>query len=1245
MCGITDERALVGYFRIYITDYIMDEIKNIIIMGPQGQKVYGIEDSEAREELANVVDGAPEELDSFKEAFEKFREGGEVLESVESELLNRLQGVSENSNASTDPFRYLGNLSKTKFFETIDALNGDSVASREECAGHFRATVGHRIVDVYSEQIGWENNVWVQRMVCPMQLFNEVAQKENVYTKTGVDKDGNTVYYKYRTHTYTQNFGTLTGASTNQNTVKTYTRTCNKGVWGDWEDVGNKYINSPNYGKKIAFFGGSFAQNMSLTSTPWSFDYQGRTYSLMQYIAEKLGATSFDDYAVGSQGVIVGDIPIMEQLQTAGAGYDIYVIFGGINDFGKEISLGESNGAADDTTYCGGLKAAFDWIRSNNKSAKIYTVTPFKAYEPDDRYWNPRSNIKKKGHTFYEFIQAQKEVAQIHGVPCFDLWANQQFSGASASEHYYTDLLHPNGKGYLAVADALVEFLAYGLGSGVLDAYAVLPNATTKNAGFMSAEDKEKFDTLIINDLTTGGANKALSAEMGKTIANRINNIKPVVINNAADEEDITSEDNLLKLKDRTGSNGMGYIILRKGKPFKEQLIQSNTIYEIRYDFDLGGETVEIPENCVLRFEGGCLRNGTLIGVSTKVNNPSDKNVFNNVAFKGDFKIKEVHAEWFGDLVTSEVMNEAVNVAHTLRTPLVLLPKIYEFNSPIYIKGQSVIKGTNQERVYGDTESEIKTLVKFTGSHGFIIETSGWGLTISDMVIQFSDDNIVYDAITNENNAISVHLGKIKRVTFLNACHAINIKLFEDQLFKFEFSDNIIYNALYGIMINGNGYNGTWSNNCLIENNRFTKIRMSAIYVHTELNLYNWYIERNVFEYIGKNYIYDEYKKNGYSVIRLRCNNKYNHSMNYVDKNIFELCTPKRDKDGDINVDEVELDTETVIINPEILIADINSASIVIDGYISIAIRDNNLNALYPLRSNAHGDIIVTDNNIQSFGNINFGQYKKAPLVLHSINTIESYRTYLCKIRHSNIVTTENQLLCPISNYLSNYTYDVKTNLPYNANSEDREIYISAEGAGNGTNPNDCASINNLPLFYIPKIKILIVGDVNVTSYTFKYINCDILTYESYNNGVMLCDTILRMPNVQIVNFHNITMGIGSTYWMIQFEDTSKLKQIHIKNTNFTKSSQCIFNITQRYNIVYMEVDNITTMNKTSLLRGDTASFVDVECIGEYDNLVIYDRHIRPEDGVMKNGEHYICSTDGSFKYMINGEVKTLSPT
>lgn len=46
---------------------------------------------------------------------------------------------------------------------------------------------------------------------------------------------------------------------------------------------------------------------------------------------------------------------------------------------------------------------------------------------------------------------------------------------------------------------------------------------------------------------------------------------------------------------------------------------QPNTIYEIRYDFDLDGGTVNIPENCTLKFEGGSLKNGTIIANNTSI--------------------------------------------------------------------------------------------------------------------------------------------------------------------------------------------------------------------------------------------------------------------------------------------------------------------------------------------------------------------------------------------------------------------------------------------------------------------------------------------------------------------------------------------------------------------------------------------------------------------------------------------------
>lgn len=73
-----------------------------------------------------------------------------------------------------------------------------------------------------------------------------------------------------------------------------------------------------------------------------------------------------------------------------------------------------------------------------------------------------------------------------------------------------------------------------------------------------------------------------------------------------------------------TEFSGKGYKVLEKniqtvGGVKKNiltanMLSEANTTYEIRHDFDLGGETIEIQEGCTLKFEGGSLTNGTLSG-------------------------------------------------------------------------------------------------------------------------------------------------------------------------------------------------------------------------------------------------------------------------------------------------------------------------------------------------------------------------------------------------------------------------------------------------------------------------------------------------------------------------------------------------------------------------------------------------------------------------------------------------------
>ena len=119
---------------------------------------------------------------------------------------------------------------------------------------------------------------------------------------------------------------------------------------------------------------------------------------------------------------------------------------------------------------------------------------------------------------------------------------------------------------------------------------------------------------------------------------------KKVINSTLPDEEDLTKSEpdengnSYLSLKDRkyepNNHSGLGRIILRKniiesedpiyGKVKKNIITQdminkSNTIYEIRYDFDLNGEEIIIPEGCVLDFQGGNFLNGTINFNYTKV--------------------------------------------------------------------------------------------------------------------------------------------------------------------------------------------------------------------------------------------------------------------------------------------------------------------------------------------------------------------------------------------------------------------------------------------------------------------------------------------------------------------------------------------------------------------------------------------------------------------------------------------------
>ena len=171
-------------------------------------------------------------------------------------------------------------------------------------------------------------------------------------------------------------------------------------------------------------------------------------------------------------------------------------------------------------------------------------------------------------------------------------------------------------------------------------------------------------------------------------------------VTNMADDEDIESKENdlgikVLKFADRkynaSNFSGKGYKILRKniaeGKNilFQEMINESNTIYEIRYDFDLNGQTITVPENCILQFEGGSFRNGTVVGNNTVI--VSNSQCFQDILLT-NFNNNIIHDYWFYDDI--EDILESVQ-----QGILQLSPVQYTINKDVYVKAEVKIIGDN----------------------------------------------------------------------------------------------------------------------------------------------------------------------------------------------------------------------------------------------------------------------------------------------------------------------------------------------------------------------------------------------------------------------------------------------------------------------------------------------------------------------------------------------------------------------
>lgn len=281
-----------------------------------------------------------------------------------------------------------------------------------------------------------------------------------------------------------------------------------------------------------------------------------------------------------------------------------------------------------------------------------------------------------------------------------------------------------------------------------------------------------EFDAMkeIVNELD-GKVNGVVEDEKSfeDAIRDQVNNYKPIVIEgnvtNAADEEDITSENGLLKLKNRSALNGMGYVILRKDKTFAEQVTQANTIYEIRYDFDLNGAEIEIKEGCTLKFDGGSLRKGTLKN-DVAINNISIKQILYDVNLT--ISNNTVFAEWFGDMSNDILCDSAIAINKAIQATrhgsTIELPTHNIYISSTILVDKAVVINGNAGSIWAHS-----IIVASDGLTAIIVTKKEFnsGGVIKNLNIRRANENISFigvDIQVAEHyiiDSVSVHEAKI----------------------------------------------------------------------------------------------------------------------------------------------------------------------------------------------------------------------------------------------------------------------------------------------------------------------------------------------------------------------------------------------------------------------------------------------------------------------------------------------------
>lgn len=197
-----------------------------------------------------------------------------------------------------------------------------------------------------------------------------------------------------------------------------------------------------------------------------------------------------------------------------------------------------------------------------------------------------------------------------------------------------------------------------------------------------------EFDGGVITNGTINCRNTRLTGNLDKSIDN--------IAVFSGTYEDYTNDNLYDKKYAIEAYSGLGRKILGKnivnGKNVLTQamLADENTIYIIRYDYDLNGASITIPNNSVLKFEGGSINNGGIVGDNTRIS-AHNVAIFKEIEISGTWIVPKIYSSWIYD-VTAE--NNIFNLSALCNDEIHNTIYIEDKNAPYIINPVETIANT-----------------------------------------------------------------------------------------------------------------------------------------------------------------------------------------------------------------------------------------------------------------------------------------------------------------------------------------------------------------------------------------------------------------------------------------------------------------------------------------------------------------------------------------------------------------------